>query len=155
MKQYLIDFFQYNKDANLKLLGAVRQLPEPEACIRLFSHFITTQRKWMNRVTKTEDDAMHAWFGEIFPPDSLEELWIASVQEWIDVIAQASEAQLETCIVFNRPSDSRPMGVTLQDIALQLNYHCIHHRAQVNTIIRQQGFTPPPTDYILTRLVEM
>ncbi|MCV4691075.1 hypothetical protein OFC38_33525, partial [Escherichia coli] len=37
------------------------------------------------------------------------------------------------------------------DIALQLNYHSIHHRAQIQTIIRAQGLTPDFVDYIGTK----
>jgi len=41
--------------------------------------------------------------------------------------------------------------VPLKDIALQLNYHSIHHRAQIQTIIRQQGMEPDFVDYIGTK----
>ena len=37
-----------------------------------------------------------------------------------------------------------------QDIALQLNYHSIHHRAQIQSIIRKQGIEPDFVDYIGT-----
>ncbi len=47
------------------------------------------------------------------------------------------------------------MGVTLMDLALQLNYHNIHHRAQINTLISKQGIKPPATDYIFTKLQEL
>jgi uncharacterized damage-inducible protein DinB len=38
----------------------------------------------------------------------------------------------------------------LKDIALQLNYHSIHHRAQIQAMIRKQGFEPEFVDYIGT-----
>jgi uncharacterized damage-inducible protein DinB len=37
------------------------------------------------------------------------------------------------------------------DIALQLNYHSIHHRAQMQVLIRQQGMEPDFIDYIGTK----
>jgi uncharacterized damage-inducible protein DinB len=39
----------------------------------------------------------------------------------------------------------------LIDIALQLNYHAIHHRAQIQVLIRQQGLEPDFIDYIGTK----
>jgi uncharacterized damage-inducible protein DinB len=39
----------------------------------------------------------------------------------------------------------------LIDIALQLNYHSIHHRAQMQMLIRQQGIEPDFIDYIGTK----
>jgi len=38
----------------------------------------------------------------------------------------------------------------LKDIALQLNYHSIHHRAQIQALIRAQGIEPDFVDYIGT-----
>ena len=38
----------------------------------------------------------------------------------------------------------------LKDIALQLNYHSIHHRAQIQAIIRKHGVEPDFVDYIGT-----
>jgi uncharacterized damage-inducible protein DinB len=38
-----------------------------------------------------------------------------------------------------------------QDIALQLNYHSIHHRAQIQTILRREGIAPDFVDYIRTK----
>ncbi|MGZ3921946.1 MAG: DinB family protein [Bacteroidia bacterium] len=35
-----------------------------------------------------------------------------------------------------------------------MNYHSIHHRAQVNTLMSKQGIKPPATDYIFTVLQE-
>jgi len=37
-----------------------------------------------------------------------------------------------------------------KDIALQLNYHTIHQRAQIQTMISQQGLQPDFIDYIGT-----
>ncbi|MBP9221492.1 MAG: hypothetical protein KBF42_08910 [Chitinophagales bacterium] len=34
---------------------------------------------------------------------------------------------------------------------LQLNYHSIHHRAQMQMLIRQQGLVPDFVDYIGTK----
>jgi len=42
-------------------------------------------------------------------------------------------------------------AAAIKDIALQLNYHSIHHRAQIQTIIRSQGLEPEFVDYIATK----
>jgi len=40
----------------------------------------------------------------------------------------------------------------LIDVVLQLNYHSIHHRAQIQAMIRQQGIEPDFLDYIGTKV---
>ena len=47
--------------------------------------------------------------------------------------------------------DGGVYAATPKDIALQLNYHSIHHRAQIQTIIRHQGIEPDFIDYIGTK----
>ncbi|MCB0428828.1 MAG: DinB family protein [Flavobacteriales bacterium] len=155
MKEYLIKLFNYNDWANRKLLEIIKQLPDKEDAIKLFSHLITSQDKWLNRVTRQTDDNSYHWFGQIFPIESIEKNWLESFQKWADTLQSASESDLNNNIVFVRVTDKKEMKVKLKDIILQLNYHSIHHRAQINKLISQQGLTPPPTDYILTAIEEV
>ena len=155
MKQYLIDFFKYNDWANRKLLKAIMQMPDKEEAVKLFSHFIYSLSKWMNRLTKKVDDTSLTWMGPVFPLEQLEKLWSESVNEWINYLEEIEETDLENEIIFQPSDRDKTFKAKLRDIALQLNYHSIHHRAQILRIIRQQGQTPPATDYILTVLKEL
>lgn len=154
MKQHLVKLFKYNDWANRRVLGVIKQLPEPQEAARLFSHLITSQNKWMNRFTKEADDNSIAWFGEVFPLDELEDKWTESVKKWLMLLECDDEQLLEKEVIFYAKMKDRNVKVTLQDLMLQLNYHSMHHRAQINTIIRKQGLTPPVSDYILTAIQE-
>lgn len=154
MKQYLIDFFKYNDWANRQLIEAVKKLPEPAESVILISHLITSQNKWLNRITKEMDDKTLAWYDTIYPLDQLTDQWLEDVAKWIQFVEDLSEKELAGDFVFERPSDGKKLSVKISDIALQLNYHSIHHRAQICRIIRQQGQTPPTTDYIITTIKE-
>jgi uncharacterized damage-inducible protein DinB len=80
----------------------------------------------------------------------LEYQWNKSLEEWIDFISRLSEEQLNEEKKFIG-SDGGTWSAVLNDIALQLNYHSIHHRAQMQTIFRQQGLEPDFVDYIGTK----
>jgi uncharacterized damage-inducible protein DinB len=153
MKQYILDLFRYTDYANKKLLEVIKQLPDNSEAVKLFSHLITAQNKWLNRITRETDDSKLTWSGPVFPIEDLEEKWNESVERWLELIEE--ESDLDKNIIFSRPADGKKMQVRLIDIALQLNYHAIHHRAQINTLISKQGLVPPPTDYILTVLKEV
>ena len=155
MKQYLLDFFNYNDGANKALLTSIKQLPEKDESIKLFSHFITTQNKWLNRITKETEDGQHHWFGTIFPMEALESEWTRSINSWIAIIENSQESELEVLVKFKSQANGKEYGISLKDLVLQLNYHCIHHRAQINTLISKQGLKPPATDYIFTKLKEL
>ncbi len=154
MKQYLIDTFKYNDWANRKLLISIKQLPDTNESIKLFSHLITSQNKWMNRIVNKIADTELSWFGPLFSVEELENKWTESINNWIAYLEKVETLELEKDIIFKRATDGKNLSVKVREIALQLNYHSIHHRAQINRIIRQQGLTPPSTDYIHTVLKE-
>jgi uncharacterized damage-inducible protein DinB len=154
-RQYFIDFFKYNSWANTTLLDAIRQLPEQEEALSLLSHCLTAQNKWLNRITHREEDAAHAWSGTVYTLEELEHHLHDSNIEWLALLEQQSEESLAEQIVFTRSTDGKKLGAKLHDIILQVNYHSIHHRAQINKIISRQGLKPPATDYILTRMHEL
>lgn len=155
MKQYLIDLFLYNYQANNKLLGVIYTLPQTEESVRLFSHLILAQDKWFNRiVNESEDSSMH-WMFPVIPLNELASRWDLSCKRWLRCIEEKNDNELQEDVVFKRVSDGKTLGVKLIDVILQLNYHNIHHRAQINSLISKQGAAPPQTDYIFTKLREL
>jgi len=109
----------------------------------------------MNRITKEKDDTKLSWMGPVFPLEDLEKLWTENVNIWIDYLEKINESDLENDIIFQPTDSNKTFKAKLLDVSLQLNYHSIHHRAQILRIIRQQGFNPPITDYIYTVLKEI
>jgi uncharacterized damage-inducible protein DinB len=155
MKDYLLKTFRYNDWANTKLLEAIGNLPDKEEAFRLFSHLVHAQNKWYNRVTKKDDDVLFNWFGESFPIETIANDWKQSLYNWIVLLEKSNPSDLDKMIEFTRAIDGKLMGVKLADLMLQLNYHSIHHRAQINALISKQGQKPPLTDYIFTVLKEL
>lgn len=154
IKNYLIDTFRYNDWANRQLISAIKLLPDKEEAMKLFSHLISAQNKWMNRVNLMEDDNAFHWFGPALNETEIEDAWEKSVNAWILLLESTDPNDLEKDVVFNRATDGKKIAVSLKDLALQLNYHSIHHRAQINSMISRQGITVPKTDYIFTKLRE-
>lgn len=147
--KYLIDTFNYNDYANKRLLNKIKLLPNKKECIKFFSHLINSQNKWMERIIEGKNAHEMSWWEPYYELDQLEEKWNDSLQIWINYIRTKTETELSTRIEFIGNSGD-VYTASPQDIALQLNYHSIHHRAQMQTIIRQQGLIPDPLDYIWT-----
>jgi len=150
MKQYLIETFRFNDQANKKLLEKIRQLPEPAEGVKFFSHLINSQNKWLKRIEVYPEDPKMDWWEPLYEQDQLEEQWNKSLQAWIDFLESKTESELFEEKKFDG-FDGAHWSCVLKDIALQLNYHSIHHRSQVQTIIRQQGLQPDFVDYIGTK----
>ncbi len=149
MKQYLIDTFSYNDFANRKLLNKIKELPDKEESIRLFSHLINSQIRWLARVKQDPIAAQLSWWEPIYELEELESKWEASLLDWINYLQSKTEQEINAEVQYTG-LDGGKWEAKLQDIALQLNYHSIHHRAQIQTIIRKQGLIPDFLDYIGT-----
>lgn len=150
MKQYLLDTFKFNDSANRKMLEKIKTLPDREHSIKFFSHLINSQKKWLVRILLNEKSPAMSWWEPCYKLDELEAQWDKSIFEWIKFIESKTEEQLFEVIHFTG-WDGGDWEVQLKDIALQLNYHSIHHRAQIQMLIRQQGIDPDFIDYIGTR----
>lgn len=155
MKQHLIDLFHYNDWANQKLLEAIADLTDKTEALELFSHLVNAQNKWYNRIVQQTEDHSLEWMRPLYAEQELNAAWAKSIGTWIACLESKTETSLEEDVLFTRASDGKPMAVKLKDLALQLNYHAIHHRAQINTLISKQGVRPPATDYIYTKLREL
>lgn len=155
MKQYLIDFFNYNNWANLVTIEAIKQVPDRDEAVKLLSHIINAQNRWLNRITKETDDSVFTWAGNTLGLDELAPQWAKSCNKWIEVLQTTDNDTLQSPVYFVRAADGKQMQTTFQSVVLQVNYHAIHHRAQINTLISKQGVPPPTTDFILTDLHEV
>ncbi len=149
MKQYLIDTFRFNGGANKKVLEKIRQLPDKTEAIKLFSHLINSQNKWLDRLLIFPAASNQDWWEPAYALEALESEWDKSLKAWIDFLNSKTEKELFDEIRFVG-YDNGQWASTIKDIALQLNYHSIHHRAQIQTIIRQQELKPDFVDYIGT-----
>jgi uncharacterized damage-inducible protein DinB len=150
LNSYLTDTFNYNDQTNKKLLDKIKLLKETSEAIKLFSHLINSQYKWMARILQDPNAGKMSWWDPVYDFDRLEIEWTKSLSPWLDYISNKTEEELSTEVVFVG-YDGTKWAAKPKDIALQLNYHSIHHRAQIQTIIRQQGIEPDFVDYIGTR----
>lgn len=150
LKEYLLDTFEYNSATNKKLLAKIELLSDKKESIELFSHLINCQYKWMARIKHDPNAPQLSWWDPVYEFAKLEEEWSKSLQPWIDYIRSSTDEELSKEVSFVG-FDGGLWAATPKDIALQLNYHSIHHRAQIQTLIRQQGIEPDFVDYIGTK----
>ncbi|HTQ28142.1 MAG TPA: DinB family protein [Puia sp.] len=150
MKEYLIATFLFNDQANKKMIEKLATLPDPAEGIRYFSHLANSQYKWMARIMQDPGAPQMSWWEPVYPLDALEKEWQKSLQPWLDLVESKTEAELADDVEFIGYDGTR-WTARLMDIALQLNYHSIHHRAQMQLVFRNQGLEPDFIDYIGTK----
>jgi uncharacterized damage-inducible protein DinB len=122
-------------------------MPEPEKAVYLFSHLINSQNKWMAGIMNKPDQSKHEWFSPVYDINELETKWEKSINDWLNFLEGKTEQELEEEIIYEFGKIGK-FGAKIIDTALQLNYHSIHHRAQIAMLLRQQNIAPPFVDYI-------
>ena len=147
MRNFLIEMFMLNQDANLKMVTAVRNLPSPEEGIKHISHLVNCQYKWLDRIKIFPERSVLDWWGPVYTLDELPDRIIDSSQLWISYLEKTPDANIETIISY-KTDENHIWQAKLKDIALQVTFHSFHHRAQIQMMIRSQGITPELIDYI-------
>ena len=154
MRQYIIETFRFNDHANKMVLEKIKLLPDKTEAIKFFSHLINSQNKWLKRIEVFPENPDMDWWKPGYSLDELESKWNESLNAWINYLENKTEDELNEQMKF-AGYDGGHWSAALKDIALQLNYHSIHHRAQIQTIIRQQGLEPDFVDYIGTKYTKL
>lgn len=150
LKKYLTETFIYNDKANRQVLEKIKMLPDNTEAVKFFSHLINCQYKWMARITQNPKAQEMDWWNPDYELSELENKWSDSLNLWLSYIDSKTDSELLKEVSF-KGLDGDMYAASPGDIALQLNYHSIHHRAQIQTIIRQQGIEPDFVDYIGTK----
>ena len=150
MKDYLIETFRYNDHANKLALAKIREVPEKEQCVRFFCHMINSMNKWLGRIRQCPGYTELDWWEPQYPLDELESKWDQCCSAWLEFIDEKSEEDLFEEVEFIG-FDGYDFAAVIKDIALQLNYHAIQHRSQIQYLIRQPGNRTDFVDYIGTK----
>lgn len=147
-KSYLLEAFSYSQSAGLKQMELVSILPQPDTALTLASHLINAQNRWLQRLEYPKPVTQDA-FLPLYSADQWPRLWSESCELWKTTIQSRTADELEAKITYLTPENTL-YSIKFSDICLQLIYHNIHHRGQIQVLIRQQGFVPPAIDYFRT-----
>ena len=150
MKEYLLETFRYNDHANRQALKKIGELTQQDECLRLFSHMINSMNKWLGRIRQCPGYTELDWWEPQYSYVELETKWDECLRAWVDFIDSKTNEELNDEVEFIG-FDGYDFAAVLKDIALQLNYHAIQHRSQIQYLIRQQGIAPDFVDYIGTK----
>jgi uncharacterized damage-inducible protein DinB len=120
---------------------ATFEIPDAE---RLFSHVLNAQHIWAQRISGKKP---------------LYGVWDIHTKENFESIA-AENFGLIRAALKDTPLDKRILYSTTQgvqyenrldEILFHLFNHSTYHRGQVVTLLKNEGFTPPVTDYIMLK----
>jgi uncharacterized damage-inducible protein DinB len=145
MKSYFKKIYNYNQWANIGLFRHLKTLEHqlPEISKRL-SHIVAAEEIWYNRIKPLDFHPLPLFV--IQPDEILEPRLNASAQRWLEMVEQTVDFEVQ---VDYRNLAGHAFKNSLSDIMIHVANHGTHHRGQIATLLRQNGYEPLPTDYIV------
>ena len=146
MKQYFLSQLDFDLWANQKIISSLKNQKYPEECISLFSHIISAQDIWFERIKKTASFQIQLW--DIYTIPECEILLVQSNKKWKNHLEKLTDGKFEELINY-RNSQGKEFNESLKDILIHVLNHSSYHRAQINFLLSKSSLTPASIDYIL------
>jgi uncharacterized damage-inducible protein DinB len=136
----------YNIWANDRVLKSFSWIKGevPHQCLRLFSHALNAQAIWIARITGTQSPV------KVFQVHTLEEcqhLHEQTSPKLAEMVHQLTEEEMLREIQYTNTQGSA-YSTRVLDILTHSFNHATYHRAQVATLLRQEGHEPINSDYV-------
>ncbi len=146
MKDVLHNLFSYNYHTNNLFYKTLRKTETAKGKpVELFSHILNAHAIWLARIEQTPPP-YDVWASHTL--DMCEQLNQDLYHQSRSLLNNMDEGFLEKVIYYQNTKGISYQNTT-RDIFLHIINHGTHHRAQISLLIRQQGHTPPVSDYIL------
>jgi uncharacterized damage-inducible protein DinB len=146
MLNYFLKLFRHEHWAMEKLLDALDGYPTvPEHAMTLLGHMHVAHDFWYKRLLRQDTEGFNWW-----PSLSIAEcraLNEKNWERWQSLLPDLDEPLDALSMTLIRRK-GEPVIVRVIDGLTQLHSHSVHHRAQINVLLRGAGLEPVNTDYI-------
>lgn len=147
MKKHFIDLFRYNYWANLRMLGIIEeQNLKDEKLLKLFSHLLSSQIIWHNRIKGLPTSPFPAW--EVYKIRELKSMIDENNDNWLNYLEKDHPNETFEEMIFYKNSKGANHENTIRHIIAHVINHSTYHRAQMAVRMRELNIDPPITDYI-------
>jgi uncharacterized damage-inducible protein DinB len=147
MDNHLHKLWLYNDWANITLLDSLllqqKHFTIPPKTIKLFSHMMTAQTIWLERLKRVKP-SIGVW--EAFDLETCKHMHELSSAGIKQLLAQPELELQQTFAYTNTQGDS--FENQIEDILLHIFNHGTYHRGQIAQDLRLNGLEPINTDYI-------
>jgi uncharacterized damage-inducible protein DinB len=146
MKAYFTQLFKYDNWANQCLLDKFEhQFPINPRIYVLFSHMLSAQRVWLDRVCGLPQSV--AIWAERLPGEMKQDTENYNAG-WLDFIEGLAPDAFEKMVHYTN-SQGNSYDMRLVDIMTHVINHGTHHRGNMITMMKEEGYVLPDIDYFI------
>ncbi len=143
--EHLRELFIYNDWANRRIITALKTSPSAPAQ-RILAHILITESEYFERLYGKDSTGFDFWQNlSLEECGKLAQLNAENYEKLLQSFADEGLGQ----IAKYKTSEGTAHQNTFREILTHILFHSMNHRGQVNSAIRNDGFTPPSTDYII------
>jgi uncharacterized damage-inducible protein DinB len=141
----LNEFIKYTKAADEIILRSFSEIgfSIPEANT-LFSHVLSAQHIWASRIFN-QKPFYAVW--EVLEPKDFESIH----QTNLKLLTEILDSKALTEVVNYSNSAGEVFTSTVEEILIHVCNHGTYHRGQLAKMLKQAGYKPPITDYIMLK----
>lgn len=146
---YFLDQLNYTVWANNRTLASIEALAPVDGkdqAIKLLSHVVAAQFIWYARVTGKPETALPVW--GVMTTDEIRDRIHTIDALWKEYLQSKTDNDLQVLSFGYKNTLGNEYNNTLLEIMTHFPMHSAYHRAQVATLVRQNGGVPAVTDYI-------
>lgn len=143
--EHLRQLFEYNDWANRRVVAALRANPADRP-MRVLAHLLITENEYFERLYGKDSKGFDFW--PDLPIDELGELARANSERFEKLLRRFDEEGLDFAARY-RTSEGVWRENTFREILAHVLLHSANHRGSIAAGLREAGFEPPATDYII------
>ncbi|MFF2910071.1 DinB family protein [Paenibacillus sp. NPDC057934] len=117
-----------------------------EKFMALFSHLLTAEKVWLERLNKRESTVLSIW--PMYPLEDCGLLLQENATGYRLFITELKDGDLDSLLTY-RSSKGIVFTSAVSDILHHVSLHGSYHRGQISTYLQLDGLEPVNTDFIM------
>lgn len=143
--EHLRELYLYNDWANRRIITAFKSAPSEKAQ-KILAHILITEQEYYARLFGKNSTGFNFW--QEFSLEELSKLAKENAENYEGLLKRFDDEGLGQ-IAHYKTSEGKPVSNTFREVLTHVLFHSMNHRGQVNSAIRESGFAPPATDFII------
>lgn len=143
--EHLRELFVYNDWANRRLIVALKTRPSKTGC-KILAHILVTEKEYYERLYGKDSTGFDFW--QDLSLEDCSELVRENSVNYERLLKTFDDEGLGQSAAY-KTSEGIPQQNNFREMLTHVVLHSAMHRGQVNKALREDGFEPVGTDYII------
>lgn len=143
--EHLRELYYFNDWANRRIINGLRDASS-EKSLQILAHILITEKEYFERLYGKDSTGFNFW--QNLSREDCKQLAIENAENYFKLLKDFDDEGLDLSTTY-KTSEGVTERNTYRELLTHSLLHSMNHRGQINTVLRQAGFEPIATDYII------